>query len=90
MQGSTQCCVTGLAFEQMVQYGSPSLVEAVMNGAAVFARMRSQQKGQVMDLLGQRGLYRGMGRQQHLPVRQINLKCLFPMETSAGMHNYWE
>ena len=49
-------------------------MQTVMSTAAVFARMRSQQKGQVMDLLGHRGLFQH-GMQQadrHLPVGLSN------------------
>ena len=45
------------------------MVETVMNSVAVFARMRSQQKGQVMDLLGTRGFFQNVeGQQHHIPV----------------------
>ena len=57
LQGTLRCCVTGPAFEQMVQYGDAALVHTVMSSVAVFARMRSQQKGQVMALLGHRGIH---------------------------------
>ena len=70
LQGSAQCCVTGPAFEQMLQQADETMVQAVMSSVAVFARMRVPQKGQVMDLLQRRGLYRTLhGQQHHLPVR---------------------
>lgn len=72
LQGSLQCCVTGAAFQQMVQHGEPLLIEAVMSSVKVFSRMHSQQKGQVMDLLGQQGLYQHALQQdaepRHIPV----------------------
>ena len=79
MQGSLQCCVTGSAFQQMLQQADSSVVLTVMGSVAVFARMRGQQKGQVMDLLGQRGLYHmHAGEQHHLPV-----------STCLAWHLYW-
>ena len=69
LQGEAQCCVTGAAFEHMLQLGDQSLLETVMRNVAVFSRMKPHQKGQVMDLLGARGLHRQIdGRQQQLPV----------------------
>lgn len=45
------------------------MVQAVMSSVAVFARMRGQQKGQVMKLLGSGGLHHTLqGQQRHLPV----------------------
>lgn len=64
-----QCCLTGPAFEQMLLQADASMVHAVMGSVVVFARMRGHQKGQVMDLLGQRGLHNTMqGEQRHLSV----------------------
>ncbi len=55
-QGQAQCCVTGQAFDHMLQCQDPAAVlDTVMQNAAVFARMRSHQKGQVMELLSSRG-----------------------------------
>ena len=69
MQGSAQCCVTGAAFEHMLQQTDASLVQTVMANVAVFARMRTMQKGQVMDLLGSRGIDQNLhGQTRHLPV----------------------
>ena len=40
-----------------------------MTNVAVFSRMRSQQKGQVMDLLGSRGLSQYLeGQERHILV----------------------
>ncbi|DBA92220.1 TPA: hypothetical protein ACH3X1_015928 [Trebouxia sp. C0004] len=67
-QGAAQCCVTGPAFEHMLQQADASVVEIVMTNVAVFSRMRSQQKGQVMDLLGSRGLFQHTeGQERHIP-----------------------
>ena len=64
--------MTGPAFEQLLQHGNPALIETVMSSVAVFARMRGHQKGQVMDLLGRRGLYQQAlcenSGQRHIPV----------------------
>ena len=69
MQGQALCCVTGPAFEHMLQQSDLSVLETVMRNVVVFARMRSHQKGQVMDLLGQRGLHQMFkGQQRHVPV----------------------
>lgn len=71
MQGSAQCCVTGPALEHMLQQADTSVLETVMANVSVFARMRSQQKGQVMDLLGSRGLHHNLdGLQRHIPVSE--------------------
>ena len=69
LQGEAQCCVTGAAFEHMLQLGNPSLLEIVMRNVVVFSRMKSQQKGQAMDLLGKRGVDHDVaGQQQHIAV----------------------
>ena len=68
-EGSMQCAVTGDAFEQLLQMRDISLLETVMRSAVVFSRMQPHQKGQVMDLLGRRGIhqpYEGIPR--HIPV----------------------
>ena len=69
MQGQAQCCVTGPAFEYMLQQEDLSVVETVLRNVVVFARMRPRQKGQVMDLLGSRGLHQlHDGQQRTIPV----------------------
>ena len=68
-QGAAQCCVTGPAFEHVLGQEDMSVVEAIMGSVAVFARMRSHQKGQVVDMLGSRGLYQSLDAQpRHMPV----------------------
>ena len=68
-QGQMRCAVTGEAFELLLQLPDESALYAVMQNVVVFARMKPHQKGQVMDLLGLRGLHqRCHGRQRHLPV----------------------
>ena len=72
MQGEAQCCVTGAAFEHMLQLGDLALLETVMRNAVVFSRMKPHQKGQVMDLLGTRGLHQVIdGQRAHLPVSHL-------------------
>lgn len=62
------CCVTGAAFEVLLQ-ADAAVMHAVMSSVAVFARMPGQQKGQVVDLLGRRGLHQTLqGEQRHIPV----------------------
>ena len=69
-QGEAQCCITGQAFHHMLQHAQPALLESVMQHAVVFARMKSHQKGQVMELLSRRGLHQMVqGQEHHIPVR---------------------
>jgi magnesium-transporting ATPase (P-type) len=75
VQGQAQCCVTGPAFQHMLQQDDLSVVETVMSNVVVFARMRSHQKGQVMDLLGERGLHQTFkGQSRRVPVSYIKKK----------------
>lgn len=69
VQGEAQCCVTGPAFECMLQLPDVSVVETIMRNVAVFARMKSLQKGQVMNLLGSRGIHQSFqGQPRHIAV----------------------
>ena len=69
VQGDAQCCMTGAAFEHMLQLGDQSLLEIVMHNVVVLSRMKSEQKGQVMALLGSKGLQHVHGgQQQHIAV----------------------
>ncbi len=74
-QGQAQCCVTGQAFDHMLQHAEPAaLVQTVMQNAMVFARMHSHQKGQVMELLSSRGLHQIVdGQKRHVPVSCLSL-----------------
>ncbi|KAL0028992.1 hypothetical protein WJX77_010388 [Trebouxia sp. C0004] len=66
-QGLLQCCVTGPAFEGMLLQADGPVVQAIMSSLVVCARMKGQQKGQVIDLLSQRGLHLTLqGEQCHL------------------------
>ena len=78
-QGQAQCCVSGPAFEHMLQHEDLSVVETVMRNVVVFARMRSHQKGQVMDLLGARGLHQVFNGQQLI----IPVSCNLPGHASC-------
>ena len=61
--------MTGPAFEYLLQQEDLSVVETVMRNVIVFSRMRPHQKGQVMDLLGTRGLHQiYKGQQRTIPV----------------------
>ena len=78
MQGEVQCCVTGPALERMLQLPDLSVVETVMRNVVVFARMKSHQKGQVMNLLGSRGIHQSFkGQQRHIQVRLYHQIELF-------------
>ena len=71
-QGEAQCCVTGQAFQHMLQHAQSALLESVMQHAVVFARMKSHQKGQIMELLSSRGLHQMVhGQEHHIPVRKL-------------------
>ena len=53
----------------MLQQANLAVVETLMRNTVVFARMKSHQKGQVMDLLSSRGLHQSyQGQQRHIPV----------------------
>ena len=69
VQGNVQCCVTGPAFECLLQQPNAGLVEAVMQNSVAFTRMQSHQKSQVIELLSSTGLHQNIaGQQRHLPV----------------------
>ncbi len=71
-EGHLQCAVTGSAFAHLLQHASGLVIEAVMRNAVVFARMRPQQKGQVMDLLASRGLrHTCQGQSRQLTVSSV-------------------
>lgn len=74
-EGQAQCAVTGAAFEHLLQQEDLAVLEAVLQNAVVFARMRPYQKAQVMSLLGTAGLHQVFrGRHRHIPVRNL-LAC---------------
>ncbi|DBA65621.1 TPA: hypothetical protein ACH3X2_002681 [Trebouxia sp. C0005] len=75
-QGSMQCCITGPAFEYLLQQPNQALVQAVMLNSVAFTRMRSHQKGQLMDLLGRKGLHQMLnGQRQH--ILGLGKSCLY-------------
>ena len=88
-----QCCITGPAFEYLLQQPNQALVQAVMLNSVAFTRMRSHQKGQLMDLLGRKGLHQMLnGQRQHILVRSFMLDqflflpaCLSAACLSAGL-----
>ena len=68
-EGTMQCAVTGDAFEHLLQMRDVSLLEAVMRNVVAFSRMQPHQKGQVMDLLGTRGIHQQFeGQPRHIQV----------------------
>ncbi|DBB06818.1 TPA: hypothetical protein ACH3X3_009479 [Trebouxia sp. C0006] len=70
-EGQAQCAVTGAAFEHLLQQEDLSVLEAVLQNAVVFARMRPHQKAQVLSLLGAGGLHQVFqGRHRHIPGQQ--------------------
>ncbi|KAL0046765.1 hypothetical protein WJX82_009387 [Trebouxia sp. C0006] len=59
--------VTGPAFAHLLKQEDPSVLELVMHNVVVFARMQSHQKGQVMELIGARGLHQMLdGQSRHI------------------------
>ena len=76
-EGQLPCAVTGDAFQVLLQLPDLSVLEAVMQSAAVFARMKPGQKGQVMSLLNMRGIYQMHGgKQRHIKVRYLDVAPL--------------
>lgn len=68
-EGQLQCALTGDAFKHMLRQCDLSVMETVMRNTVVFARMKPHQKGQVMDLLGSRGLHQvNLGQWCHVQV----------------------
>lgn len=68
-EGQLQCALTGDAFKHMLRQCDLSVLETVMRNTVVFARMKPHQKGQVMDLLGSRGLHQvNHGQWCHIQV----------------------
>ncbi len=68
-EGQLQCALTGEAFKHMLRQCDLSVLETVMRNTVVFARMKPHQKGQVMDLLGSRGLHQvNHGQWCHIQV----------------------
>ncbi|DBA99058.1 TPA: hypothetical protein ACH3X1_014197 [Trebouxia sp. C0004] len=75
-QGTMQCCITGPAFEYLLQQPNQALVQAVMLNSVAFTRMRSHQKGQLMNLLGRKGLHQMLnGQRQH--IVGLGKSCLY-------------
>ena len=71
--------MTGPAFAYLVQQPNKALVQAAALNTVAFTRMKSNQKGQLLDLLGRRGLHHMLnGQRQHIPVLLFaaQLECL--------------
>ena len=78
-EGQAQCCVTGPVFAHLLQQADLSILETVMQNVVVFARMQSHQKGQVMELLGRRGLHQTVdGEHRHILVSLAFTSALPP------------
>ena len=68
-EGTVQCAVTADAFEYLLQMRDVSVLEAVLRSAVVFSRMQPHQKGQVVDLLGAKGIHQPFeGQPRHVKV----------------------
>ncbi len=68
-EGQLHCVLTGDSFDHMLQHCHLSVLETVMRSTVVFARMKLHQKGQVMGLLGRRGLSQVTnGQRRHIQV----------------------
>ena len=77
VSGQVQCAVTGNAFYHILHSSDVSVLETVMRSVLVFARMKPQQKGEVMDLLSVRGLHHmHQGQPRHLQVSCLLLCVL--------------
>ncbi len=76
----------------MLQQDDLSVVETVMRNVVVFARMKSHQKGQVMDLLGEQGLHQIFkGQPRHVPVSPITkIRKTKKGEVYAFHRSQWE
>ena len=78
-EGTMQCAVTADAFEYLLQMRDVSVLEAVLRSAVVFSRMQPHQKGQVVDLLGAKGIHQPFeGQPRHVKVdinQASNIAC---------------
>ena len=82
VSGQVQCAVTGNAFYHILHSSDVSVLETVMRSVLVFARMKPQQKGEVMDLLSVRGLHQmHQGQPRHL---QVNCLLLCVLTVGVG------
>ena len=85
LQGAVQCCVTGPAFACLLQQPNQALVQSVILNSVAFTRMKSEQKGQLMELLGSKGLHHIVtGQRQHIQVFFCFLSFLFCSRSSAS------
>lgn len=85
-EGQAQCCITGAAFEHLLQQEDLAVLQAVLQNAVVFARMRPHQKAQVLNLLGGAGIHQSFrGRHRHIPVS--NLGCNLQKQNNPVVSN---
>ena len=83
-EGRMQCAVSGDSFEQLLQQSDVSVLELVMRSAVVFARMKPHQKGQMMDLLGKRGIHQMFqGQPRHIQVRLSTKQAMHTQSNGA-------
>ena len=81
-EGRLQCAVSGEALEHLLQHHDLSGLETVMRNVVVFSRMKPHQKGQVMDLLGMRGIHQMIqGHTRYIPVGTsfCHSECCLPV-----------
>lgn len=57
-----QCVVTGSVFDFLLEHAEPAVLETILRGTVVWARMKSHQKAQLVNLLGTSGLTTAAGR----------------------------
>ncbi|KAL3147625.1 hypothetical protein ABBQ38_014675 [Trebouxia sp. C0009 RCD-2024] len=75
-EGEAPCCITGPAFDYLLQQPNQVLIQTVMLNCVAFTCMKANQKGQLMELLGRRGLHQVLNRQQrHIPG--LGKSCLY-------------
>ena len=51
-----QCVITGSVFDYLLHEADPTLLETVLHNVAVCARMKAQQKAQLVNLLSEQGM----------------------------------
>ncbi|KAL3162329.1 hypothetical protein ABBQ32_010013 [Trebouxia sp. C0010 RCD-2024] len=75
-EGEAPCCITGPAFDYLLQQPDQALIQTVMLNCVAFTRMKANQKGQLMELLGRHGLHQVLNRQRrHIPG--LGKSCLY-------------
>lgn len=59
----SQCIITGAVFDFLLEHAEPAVLETVLRATVAYARMKSHQKAQLVNLLGREGLKTAAGRQ---------------------------